>query len=225
MATNKMTTTSKLKAVLAYLEEQWSKLFRLTTIEQAIRALGYPMDDELRRRVGAELLAKAAFHPTLAQWGAYTFILNEDEKLLARWLVQRTKNSNSQLTISEVAASLNCTEATVEHQVKNLQGVGLLLGGSPQNTSFFEYRFVPEWKKLAGPLEFNFHTVQRETGEQFNVPCAFDYLLLARSEFAHEKLEIFDSCVHCTVRLNFMIDNGQIEEVNPPQTLIFRGGG
>jgi hypothetical protein len=41
--------------IVEYLLPDWRSGFRVTTIDQAMRALGLPRDDELRWRVGQEL--------------------------------------------------------------------------------------------------------------------------------------------------------------------------
>jgi hypothetical protein len=50
-------------------------------------------------------------------------------------------------------------------------------------------------------------------------------LLLVSSEHTAERVAIDDSCVHCTDRIHAVIDHGQISVVEPPEALVFRGGG
>ncbi|MBX5491044.1 MAG: hypothetical protein IRZ14_07780 [Chloroflexi bacterium] len=50
-------------------------------------------------------------------------------------------------------------------------------------------------------------------------------MLLVSSEHAAERVAIADSCAHCTDRIQVVIDHGQIISVEPPETLVFRGGG
>ena len=54
---------------------------RLTTLEQGTAALGQPRDAARRLRLGGYLLTHQDPHPAVAQWGARTFLLTEDEKL------------------------------------------------------------------------------------------------------------------------------------------------
>lgn len=237
MPSRELSDQARVKSVLNYLQQEWSRLFRLTTVEQAINALGFRDEaGELRRLVGQELRFNPQIHPALTQWGVCTFILTEDEKLLARSLVQAPKKAgegDDEINVFEMETPLEGSEKAtvlVVEQLKRLEQAGLVKegkrkgkGGGPEPSN--EYVLVPNWEELAGPLEFNFHTLQRENGQRFNVPCAFDYLMLARSEFMKEKLKIIDSCVHCTTPITLTIDNGQIKEVEPAGALIFRGGG
>jgi hypothetical protein len=50
-------------------------------------------------------------------------------------------------------------------------------------------------------------------------------LLLVSSDYPDERVEIFDSCIHCTERIHVVIDRGQIAAVEPAEAFVFRGGG
>ena len=45
------------------------------------------------------------------------------------------------------------------------------------------------------------HTVIRENGEEFNVQCAADALMLAAADYAAEEVLIQDCCYHCVQQL------------------------
>jgi hypothetical protein len=50
-------------------------------------------------------------------------------------------------------------------------------------------------------------------------------LLLVSSDYPSERIEIFDSCAHCTDKIHAVIDQARISRVDPPEALVFRGGG
>lgn len=101
--------------IIDYLRRDWDAGFRITTIEQAMRALGLPQDDELRWRVGQELdkvwrrrlsflklvkglhwlrgfrwrdlfdvVRTSAFLAEVKDWNPASYILTNEEKLVAR---------------------------------------------------------------------------------------------------------------------------------------------
>jgi hypothetical protein len=211
------------RRVLAYLQSQWDRLFRLTTIAQGMAALGLPADDERRLRLGDHLLAHPAAHPVVARWGARTLILTEDEKLLGRYLAQRAAAGAGRVPAAGAAAAIGRTVPEVTRGLTVLQHVGLIDWRLANDT--IAYTLAPDWQERAGPLAFTFHTVTLQSGERFNVPCALDFLLLGASEHAAERVLIDDSCVHCTDRIRVVIDHGQIAAVEPPETVVFYGGG
>ena len=71
--------------LLDHLHRRWDELFRLTTLSQGAAALGQPIDDDRRARLGEWLLAHPETHPNVRRWGARTFVLTEAEKLAARF--------------------------------------------------------------------------------------------------------------------------------------------
>jgi len=154
--------------VLRYLRSHWSRLFRLTTVAQAMAALDLPPDPEQRLRIGDHLLAHPETHATLGRWGARTFILTEDEKRLGRYLALHPRGVAGRRSAARAGAALGCTPDEVQRRLSALERVGLVAvqGASGRRA----YRLVPGWRQLAGPLEFTYHAVTLEGGEQFNVP-------------------------------------------------------
>lgn len=100
-----MTRTVEDERLLAHLGGRWGELFRLTTLEQGMLALGQEPERARRLRLGDELLARPGLHPTVERWGARTFILTEDEKLLGRELARRAVDGRSRITLAEAAAA------------------------------------------------------------------------------------------------------------------------
>lgn len=154
--------------LLAHLQERWGELFRLTTLEQGMRALGQAPAHARRLRLGDALLADPNIHPSVERWGARTFILTEDEKLLGRHLARLAEEGRRQVGLSEAAAALDASAADVRRGLRTLALVRLL--AYEVQDGVIAFWFVDEWRALAGPLGFAFHTVQREGGERFNVP-------------------------------------------------------
>ena len=154
-------------AVVSHLHEQWDKLFRLTTVEQAMAALGLPPGD-LRLTVGDRLRAQPDVHPALRRWGALTFILTEDEKLLARFLIHHGTDPDSRASIALIDNAIRLSEVEIEHAMSVLQHVDLL--DWSRSGDVIAYTLTPDWRSRAGPLEFSHHMVKLPDGECFNVP-------------------------------------------------------
>jgi hypothetical protein len=156
------------RRVLAYLRSRWDQLFRLTTVAQAMAALGLPEDDASRLRVGDYLLAHPGVHPVVPRWGARTLILTEDEKLLCRYLAHHAASGRGQVPVAAAAAAIQRAPAEVARGLAVLRHVGLI--DVRRVGEAIAYTLAWNWRELAGPLGFAFHTVTLQTGEQFNVP-------------------------------------------------------
>ncbi len=159
---------SNVNAVVSHLQERWNALFRLTTIKQAMDALGLPKDDALRLAIGDILRTQPNVHPAVERWGPLAFILTEDKKRLARFLVQRAVDRRGKLAPAVVAQAIGWSEPDVAHGLNVLRQVGLLDWRGAGDA--IAYSVAVDWQQRAGPLGFTFHTVQLEDGERFNVP-------------------------------------------------------
>ena len=168
MLLNEAPAQKQITAVVSHLRERWEELFRLTTVEQAMIALGLPNNDHLRLAIGDELRAHPDLHPALIRWGQLGFILTEDEKLLGRTLTHSMMNRQGQISVAKVATALDGAETDVEQGLHVLRHVGLLDWHRAHDA--ISYTLAPRWQDLVGPLGFTYHTVQLEYGERFNVP-------------------------------------------------------
>ena len=154
--------------LFAHLRGRWDELFRLTTVEQGMLALGQRSDDARCLRIGDQLLRHPDIHPNVERWGARTFILTEGEKLLGRYLVHRAADDQGREPVSIVAQALDWTAGQVLRGLSVLEHLDLLTWLVQGQD--IAYTLAPNWKDLAGPLGFTFHTVHLESGERFNVP-------------------------------------------------------
>ena len=200
------------REVGAYLLADWRRVFHLTTIDQAIDALGLGPDPALRARVAETLLADPALAPVPRRWGVPTLILNRDEKLLGRALARAARPS----TVAELAAATGQDAGTV---AAGLARCGLVA------TEGGRARLAEGWRPRLGPLGWHFHEVRPEGGAAFNVPCAIDFLLLVRQLYPDRRVALGDACAQSGTPIALTVDRGAIAAVAPPAALVFRGGG
>ncbi len=216
-----MTLSVQERDVIEYLRQQWDKPLRLTSVEMRLQVMGLAGRSDLRLRIGDYMAARADLHPVVTRWGVPTLVLHEGEKLTGRYLSQRGESGG--VRASDLAEAVGCSPRHLELAMTTLKHLKLVQW--ELEAGQLKYEMAPDWKRRLGPLDFNFHRVELGNGERFNVPCAFDFLLLARSQHPQERIEVSDSCVHCTARIRVVIDRGRIDQVSPPDALLLRGGG
>lgn len=51
-----------------------------------------------------------------------------------------------------------------------------------------------------------------------------DFLLLVSSQYSDERVILDDACAHCVDRIHIEVDHGQLVQVDPPETVVHRGG-
>lgn len=153
--------------VLAFLLEQWGKRFRITTIGQAMAALGLAPRQEMRARLGRYLATNPGLSQSLGRWGPVPFILTEEEKLLARQVVDVFQRAGRYPRAQELAQAVRIAERQAEAGLHTLADLGLIRWQPDRPEA---YSVAEDWRERAGELGFAFHTVTLESGERFNVP-------------------------------------------------------
>jgi hypothetical protein len=201
--------------VVAYLLADWRRAFHLTTITQALDALGLGPDPALRAQVADVLLADPTMAPVPRRWGVPTLVLTNDEKLLGRALAR----ADRPLTRSELAADLGADHDTVA------TGLAMLARCDLVTTTGEHSRLAAGWRQRLGPLGWHFHEVRPEQEAAFNVPCAIDFLLLVRHLYPDRRVAIRDACAQSAARIELLVSQGAITAITPPAALVFRGGG
>ncbi|GMU39809.1 MAG: hypothetical protein AMXMBFR23_06750 [Chloroflexota bacterium] len=149
-----MATTTD-ATVLDLLKRRWRRHLDVSTVQQAQDSLGLPRDTAQRLRLFAALQrSKAAWKP-VAGYGAtpYTLTLTEDEKLVARHLVDGVS-----LAEATERAGLDEADANIARRV--LTATGFLVRG----------RIAPDLSRFLQGTGLQFHTVRVEGEAAFNVP-------------------------------------------------------
>jgi hypothetical protein len=201
--------------VVAYLLDDWRRAFHLTTIAQALAALGRGADPGLRARVIDALLANPAIAPVPRRWGVPTLALTNEEKLLGRALARADRPRTSAELAAEVGDDLGAIQT----------GLAMLMRCGLVAVTAARYRLADGWRQRLGPLGWHFHKVRPEDESAFNVPCAIDFLLLVRQLYPDRRVTIGDACAQSAAPIEVVITQGTITAVAPPTALVFRGGG
>lgn len=145
------------------LRTEWTRRFRVTTIDQAAAMTGIEFSDELRRAVRQRL---ASYHPdrggerTRYTWRDDIYALTNDERLVAKWAM--LKVPDRPFSGSATATALGLSEATAARALAFLTEIGFLVRADDA------WRLGRDWRRQTLGLGLNFHEVLT-AGERFNV--------------------------------------------------------
>jgi hypothetical protein len=156
------------RRIVQYLLKDWGVDYSLTSVDIAMDALGLRPSDELRFRVGKYIKNHPELHSVIRQWGWQTVVLNPDEKLVARAIVNAERDKQPVPSKAELAKAVGISDRETEGAVKMLARYGILkhnksVGGIGFVAS--ESRYV-DWQPW---LDFQFHRVSLASGRIFNV--------------------------------------------------------
>lgn len=219
--------TSQEKQVVKYLQEDWEKRYRVTNIKQGIEGLGLAYTDEMRLRIGAHLklayAGKAVFSKRLEEWGPETFILTNEEKLVARCFLLNFKRFRTVPTEIEIAQAVDLDGERIDIALDVLYQLGFI--DKHGSRGHIRYELPGDYDRFLRGLGLTFHTVILGNGEKFNVQCSVDALILATGVYADQNVSIDDSCFHCLDKVQIVTMKGKIIPQNSQTIRLYEGTG
>ena len=158
--------SAQAQKVVDYLLEDWGKRFRSTSIPLAMSNLGMDPDDALRLEIGKHFRANTDLANNLKWWGANNYILSNDEKLIAKYLLNTFRDENRLPGLDELAEATVLSPDQTARRLGFLADAGLLTPASGEDLG---YALAEGHKRWGGPLQHNFHTVAIEGEKPFDV--------------------------------------------------------
>ena len=154
------------KRVVQYLKKDWKERFRSTTIPWAMRNLGLEPDDGMRLKIGQYFRDHPGLIRNLRFWGANNYILSDEEKLIAKFLINSHEKEGSVPDVEESTHALGISEKTLKARLAFMSQAGLLQESENEELG---YALAEGHKRWGGPLRHNFHTVHVEGEKPFGV--------------------------------------------------------
>ncbi|MFQ5628449.1 MAG: hypothetical protein ACE5I1_06795 [bacterium] len=149
-----------------YLLADWKKQFRSTGIDLAMKNLGLAPNDALRLEVGQYFREHTDLAKNLEWWGANNYILNNDEKVIAKYVINTFDNENRLPNVQEISKAASLSENDVRKRLTFMAKAGLL---QDTGNGDLGYALADGYKKWGGPFRYNFHTVTVGEGKPFDV--------------------------------------------------------
>ena len=152
--------------------QDWQDILRCTTIDQALERVGVPFSHEQRMTIAAFLLESPEVREAM-RWHSATYILTNDEKLIARTLLKHEKNPQPLPAAADIAQALFLSEERAWEGLAALAWVGFF-----HKTEEQEVCLAPNYRQFLTGLGLYYHEVVLESGERFNTNCALDFFIM-----------------------------------------------
>ena len=154
------------RQVVDYLLEDWKKQFRSTSIPLAMSNVGLESNDSLRLEIGQYFRDHTDLANNLKWWGTNNYILSNEEKLIAKYVLNTHRDEERLPGVSEVAQALDLPADRLRQRLGFMAQAGLLVESTEEALG---YALADGYKGWGGPLRYNFHTVSIEGEETFDV--------------------------------------------------------
>ncbi len=144
--------------VVDYLLKDWQRQFSSTSIPHAIEYIGLEPDDGLRLQVIEHLRANDSLAKNLQWWGANNYLFSNLEKRVAKYLILMQEKEGGLPSLAVAADVFELPEAELVERLAFMASSGFL---APEDNSL-GFALAPGFRRWAGPLQHNFHTVRIE---------------------------------------------------------------
>ena len=162
----KVKLTKDDKKVIDYLVKNWGEDYDVTSVEVAMDSLGVKQSDATRLRIGSYIKQHPDLHEVIRRWGLVTIVLNADEKLIARALINAQRDGKPAPPVPEIASAVAVTEDQVKRGLATLERYEILQRDKAAGGT--AYHIAPRYIKWEPRLDFIFHTVTLADGRRFN---------------------------------------------------------
>lgn len=152
--------------VVDYLLEDWNQQFHSTNIAMAMNNVGLEQNDELRLKIGQYLRDTSEVANNLKWWGANNYILNNDEKIIAKYLSNAQDAEKRLPDLRETSEAIGLTEKELQARLAFMAKAGLL---QKSNETKLGYTLAEGYNRWGGPFRYNFHTVTITGQKTFDV--------------------------------------------------------
>ena len=154
------------QTVIDYLLADWKQQFRSTSFPNAMSNLGIEPDDDLRLEIAEHFRDNSNLANNLQWWGTNNYIFSNLEKRLAKYLINALEKDERVPDPAETAAALGISEAELASRLDFMSRAGFAQEAAGEELG---YELAPGYRRWAGPLQHNFHTVTIEGERPFDV--------------------------------------------------------
>jgi len=154
------------RQVVEYLLDDWSQQFRSTSIPLAMKNVGLEPDDDLRLEVLAHFREHDDLANNLQWWGPNNYAFSDLEKRIAKYLVHIWEREGRAASVEEATEALDVAADVLQRRLGFMARAGFLQESPDRELGF---ALAPGYKRWAGPLQHNFHTVTIEGQKPFGV--------------------------------------------------------
>ncbi len=152
--------------VVDYLVKDWKKRFRSTSIPLAMSNLGIMPNDDLRLEIVNHFRDNPRVARNVRYWGANNYLLNHDEKLIAKYLLNTYRDEERLPDLKELREQVGLSASALEQRLAFMARGEFLIAAPNEDLGFALANGAEMW---GGPLRHNYHTVTVEGEKPFDV--------------------------------------------------------
>lgn len=156
------------KKVIEYLQSVWGKDNSVTSVDQAMEAVGLRPLDETRFRIGQHIKQHPELHVVIRRWGWETLVLTPDEKLIARVIINAVREQQPDPTLEAIAKAVGISQNDAERGMAMLERYQILKRDDAAGALGYAVA-APRYLNWHPRLDFVFHRMTVSSGRNTSV--------------------------------------------------------
>lgn len=213
------------KPLVAKLFNMWTKKGHVASIDQAADALGMTVTDSVRIDMLAKFKQNINIHERLARYKANIFVLSNEEKMIAEYIMVTEKKNQEFPSLEQIAGALNLSPEGVKERLRFLSSVEMFFDlGGPDEYNKLGFSYGHNLADFTFDLGVRQHIFKVDGGKPINVGCAKEALFVVATEYPKNKIEYRTYDPVSLEPIDVVFDNNEIKSVTPETAKLLEGG-
>lgn len=213
------------KQLVGKLFEMWSHKGHVASVDQAAAALGIEVTDSVRVSLMRKFSENLNIHERLARYRAGVFVLSNEEKHIAEYIIRSEKENREFPSLEQVATDLKMSPEHVKDRLQFLSSVEMFFDlGGPDEYNKLGYSFGHKFSDFTYDLGVRQHIFSVDGGLPTNVGCAKEAFFVVTTEFLKNRVVYRTYDPISLEAIDIVFENNEIISIQPESAKLFEGG-
>ncbi|MGB5106844.1 MAG: hypothetical protein WBP42_09050 [Candidatus Zixiibacteriota bacterium] len=217
--------TGEEKQLVAKLFELWTKKGHVASVDQAADALGVTVSDSVRIDLLNKFKQNLNIHERLGRYRANTFILTNEEKMIAEHIMVSEKKNQEFPSLEQISGELKMSPEHIKERLRFLSAAEMFFDlGGPDEYNKLGFSYGHKLADFTFDLGLRQHIFKVDGGKPINVGCAKEAFFIVATEYPKSKIEYRTYDPVSLEPIDVVFDDNEIKSINPESAKLMEGG-
>ncbi len=213
------------RQLVGKLFDMWSHKGHVASIDQAAAALGIEVTDSVRISLLRKFNENLNIHERLGRYRAGVFVLTNEEKHIAEYIIRKEKQNQEFPTLEQIAGDLKLSADHIKERLQFLSAIEMFFDlGGPDEYNKLGFSFGHKIGDFTFDLGTRQHIFVVDGGLPTNVGCAKEAFFVVATEFPKNQVEYRTYDPLSLEAIDVVFKDDEIVSVQPETAKLFEGG-
>ena len=213
------------RQLVGKLFDMWSHKGHVASIDQAAAALGIEVADSVRISLMRKFSENLNIHERLGRYRAGVFVLTNEEKHIAEYIIRREKQNQEFPSLEQGATDLKLSPEHIKERLLFLSAVEMFFDlGGPDEYNKLGFSFGHKIGDFTFDLGIRQNILVVDGGLPINVGCAKEAFFVVATEFPNNQVEYRTYDPISLEAIDVVFKDGEIISIAPESAKLFEGG-